>query len=149
MKRFRFRLEQLLALRRHTEHEWELKLAEITGKCILLENAIRLCNENILASIDARQTAPGALDVMKFMEYELYMARMRQEIKEHREELVILHSERAAVQKEFLEASKKRKVLDKLKERRSQEYYKEARNEEFKVMDEINNSALIRARISS
>lgn len=149
MKRFQFRLEKLLQLRRHKEREWELKLADITGKCLLLENAIRQCEANILESIDLRRTEEGAIDVLKFMEYELYMARMRQEIRQHREELVIRHREREEIQKGYLDAAKKRKVLDKLKERREREYYLAARREEFNVTDEINNSALIRAELLS
>jgi flagellar FliJ protein len=147
MKQFRFRLEQLLSLRKHVEREWELKLADITGKCLLLENAIRRCRENILSSLDDRRAGTGALDVVLFMNYELYMARMRQEIKEHETALVIRQREREEIQKGYLEAAKKRKVLDKLKERRAADYYRDAKREEFNVMDEVNTSSLIRARL--
>jgi flagellar FliJ protein len=147
MKRFRFRLEKVLSFRKHREREWELKLADITGKCLLLENAIRRCETSILSSFDDRRAGEGALDAVQFMQYELYMARMKQEIRKHREDLVVRHREREEIRKGYLEAAKKRKVLDKLKERRGQEYYLAAKREEFNVMDEINNSALIRAEL--
>ncbi len=149
MKRFQFRLESVLSLRKHVEREWELKLADITGKCLLLENAIRQCQRNILASLDERRAGEGALDLALFMQYELFMARMRQEIEEHKATLVIRQREREEIQKAYLEAAKKRKVLDKLKERRAAEYYTAVRREEFNVMDEVNNSALIRAGLVS
>ncbi len=149
MKQFHFRLEQVLSLRKHVEREWELKLADITGKCLLLEHAIRRCRENILASLDGRRAGEGAVDVTIFMQYELFMARMRQEIKEHQAALEIRQREREEIQKGYLEAAKKRKVLDKLKERREAEYYLVAKREEFNVMDEVNNSALIRAGLVS
>lgn len=147
MKRFRFRLEKLLEIRRRRERDWELKLADITGKCILLENAIKQCEANILSSLDDRRADEGPLDAALFVEYELYMSRMKQEIKNHREELVIRHKERLEVQAGYLEAAKKRKVIDKLKERREEEYYLTERRSEFNEADEINNSALIRAEL--
>ncbi len=149
MKQFHFRLEQVLTLRRHVEREWELKLAAVTGKCLLLENAIRRCEQGILDSLDGRRAGEGALDLPQFMQYELFMARLRQEIKEHRAALAIRQREREEIQKGYLEASKKRKVLDKLKERRASEYYLAARREEFNVMDEVNNAALVRAGLVS
>jgi flagellar FliJ protein len=149
MRQFRFRLEQLLNLRKHVEREWELKLADITGKCLLLENAIRQCQKNILASLDDRRAGSGVLDVIMFMEYELFMARMRQETKEHQAALAIRQREREEIQKGYLEAAKKRKVLDKLKERRALEYYRAAKREEFNTLDEVNNSRLIRAGLVS
>ena len=149
MKRFHFRLEQVLTLRKHVERERELKLAAITGKCLLLENAIRRCEKGILDSLDDRRAGEGALDMTEFMQYELFMARLNQEIKEHRAALVIRQRERGEIQKGYLEAAKKRKVLDKLKERRAAEYYLAARREEFNVMDEVNNAALVRAKLVS
>jgi flagellar protein FliJ len=149
VKRFQFRLEQLLNLRKHQEREWELKLADITGKCLLLENGIRACERNILASLDDRRSEGGALDIQSFMTHELYTARLRQEIKAHRAELEIRHRERAEIQLGYLEAAKKRKVLDKLKERRAAEYYLVAKREEFNTADEVNNASLIRAGLFS
>ncbi len=149
MKRFRFRLEQLLTLRRHQEHEWEMKLADITGRCLLLENAIRECDRTLLAGFDERRAGQGDLDVIGLMASELYMARLRQEKEEHRADLVIRHQERVRIQSDYLEAAKKRKVLEKLKERRAAEYYRAARREEFNTADEVNNSSLIRAGLVS
>ena len=149
MKRFRFRLEQLLALRKHQEREWELKLADITGKCLLLENAIRECQGNVLESFDKRRAGEGTLDMVDYVAAEMYMARLRQEIEEHRAELEIRHKEREEIQKGYLEAAKKRKVLDKLKERRADEYYRQAKGEEQKTADEVNNASLIRAGLVS
>jgi hypothetical protein len=40
MRRFQFRLERFLELRRWKEREWEIALAKILGECLLLENRI-------------------------------------------------------------------------------------------------------------
>jgi len=147
MKRFQFRLEKLLNLRRYYEREWELKLADISGRCLVVKNEILEREKNIADSLSLRHVRKGELKPWDFLEYELYMARMRQEKKELEERLLKLKEEEAKVRQGYLEALKARKTLEKLKERRQNEYYHMARYEEFKLIDEINNSALIRLQI--
>ena len=52
------------------------------------------------------------------------------------------------MRKEYLEASKERKVLDKLKERQEGEFYREQLREEVKGMDDISNAMYIRKQES-
>jgi len=148
VRKFQFRLERLLELRKYLEREWELKLAQITGKCQLLRQMIRICSDNIFKSIDERGIGAGAVDIAYFLEHELFVRRMKQEILMHEAELEIRNRERNEIHKKYIEVSRKRKVLDKLKEKREAEYYKHAKNEEFKAMDDINTSALIRKRLA-
>jgi len=147
MKRFQFRLEKLLNLRRYYEREWELKLADISGRCLLVQKEIRERERNIAASLDLRHVSRGELKAWDLLEYELYMARMRQEKRQLEERLIKLQEEEAQVRQGYLEALKARKTLEKLKERKQNEYYRKARCEEFKAIDEINNSALSRLQI--
>ena len=41
MKRFQFPLERVLQIRHHIEQQWEVKLAEITGECLIIKNNIQ------------------------------------------------------------------------------------------------------------
>jgi len=144
MRRFQFRLERFLELRRWKEREWELKLAKALGECLLLEQRIRQIGEEIGASRLAEYTEGRRVDVEAMARRELYVQRLAME----RERAVVALEERRRemekVRLRYLEASKERKVLDKLKERRSEEYYDRQLDEEYRTVDDMNNSAAAR-----
>ncbi|MBN1799275.1 MAG: flagellar export protein FliJ [Spirochaetales bacterium] len=144
MKRFQFRLEKLLKIRQYREREWELKLADITGQCLVLEKKIVISKDNISHTLDERSALGGTIDIYDLIANEMYIARMKQAIVNAGIELEQKKREREKVRKKFLEASKQKKILEKLKQRKEQEYYKEAKKEEFKNVDEINAGDAIR-----
>ena len=141
MRRFQFRLERFLDLRRWKEREWEIALSQILGECLLLENRITEIGTEISASRLAVFTDGARVDVEAMSRRELYVQRLAVE---RERTLVTLEEKRREMEKvrvKYLEASKERKVLDKLKERRSGEYYDRQRDEEFKTLDDLNSSA--------
>lgn len=142
MKRFRFRLERLLTIRRYHEREWELKLAEISGICLSLENEIGRIRREKANALHNRYKY-GIKEITYLTDTEHYMLRLDQRTKEKQRILAEKTIEREKIQQDYLEASKKRKILDKLKERQAKSYYKEAKEEELKQMDDT-NSALFR-----
>ncbi len=148
MKRFSFRLERLLTIKRYKEREWEMKLADITGQVILLENKIKESRERIGRMLDERRPAAGIIDIYGLISNEMYIARMRQTIINCGIRLERKKREREEIQKKFLEASKEKKVLEKLKQRKEEEHYKEAKKEEFKVVDDINTGDQIRKTLT-
>jgi flagellar FliJ protein len=140
MRRFQFRLERFLELRRWKEREWELALARVQGECLLLENRI----EDITAEIGASRLVDYAwgrtIDVESMARRELYLQRLARERERTREKLVHRRRELEKVRLKYLEASRERKILDKLKERRAAEYYEKQIDEEFRTIDDINNT---------
>jgi flagellar export protein FliJ len=146
VKRFRFRLEQLLELRRYREHEWELKLAEITGIVVSIENRIRTIDNEVKRALVAQFTYIGRPDYNFLIASEEYISRLRLEKSLCEVELQTRREERKKVQKVYLEHSKKHKVLKRLKERQEETYYRQKRNEEAKVLDDMNISAFIRKK---
>jgi flagellar FliJ protein len=146
VKRFRFRLERLLELRRYREHEWELKLAEITGIVVTIENRIEAINDEVKRALVAQFTYVGQPDYSFLLASEEYINRLRLEKSRCEVELQKRKEEWEEVQKVYLEHSKKRKVLEKLKERQEALYYKEQRNEEAKVLDDMSTRAFIRKK---
>ena len=146
MRRFRFRLEHLLLLRRYAEREWELKLAKAVGICVKIQKRIEVIDKEITRSIASRFLSDIKQDYSLLVSYELYMHRLTNERKEQERALLKAEKEREDIQKEYLEVSKKRKVLEKLKERREREYYTLMRKEEFKETDDINNGAYTRKK---
>jgi flagellar FliJ protein len=144
VRRFRFRLEKLLELRKHVEREWEIKLAESTGKCALIRNRINEITRLIGVNRADRFAAGGTIDYSDIFANEMYSQRLAIELENRKQELDTAILERSEIQKQYLEYSKKRKVLEKLRERREAEYYRLAKYEEFKVLDEIGTNTFLR-----
>ena len=141
MRKFRFRLERFLQLRRYDERTWELKLAEATGKCVKLRQDIEDRRLDIARTILERPgRGSGILDLDIYQAGEMYMERLGLEIDGLGLELEAQELKRGEIQKGYLEASKKRKVLDKLKERQEADHKKQWLREDFKTLDDINTS---------
>ena len=149
MRRFQFRLERFLDLRRWKEREWEIALAKILGECLLLENSITEIGVEIGSSRLAVFTDGARVDVEAMARRELYVMRLLQESERARVTLVEKRKEMEKVRAKYLEASKERKVLDKLKERRAGDYYDHQRDEEYKTVDELNSAAAAVSRADS
>ena len=147
MRRFQFRLERFLELRRWKEREWEVTLARVLGECLLLENRIRDIGELIGESRLAVFQTGSRIDVQAMARRELYVQRLAAERERRKVTLAEKRVEQDRVRARYLEAAKERKVLDKLKERRSDEYYEHQLDEEYKGVDEINTGA--HARLSA
>ena len=147
MRSFDFRLEALLRIRRHRERSWELKLAEVSGACILLEGRLRELDEERAAH--SACTFDGILySLPDLLARGAYALRLEKEIAGTRRELEEKRRERVQVNAEYLAASRDRKVLDKLKERRSREYYRSQLKEEGKALDEIGAGMAVRSRLA-
>jgi flagellar protein FliJ len=149
MKRFQFRLERFLELRRWKEREWEIKLARALGECLLLENRIREIAEQIGTSRMAGFTEGRRVDVQAMARRELYVQRLAAERERAQVTLEEKRREMEKVRVRYLEVSKDRKVLDKLKERQSGEYYERQLDEEYRTVDDLNNSAAVSRGLDS
>jgi flagellar protein FliJ len=144
MRRFQFRLELFLELRRWKEREWEIALSKILGECLLLENRITQIGEEIGASRLSVYTEGSRIDVEAMGRRDMYIQRLVTERERTQKKLVERRKELDKVRAQYLEASKARKVLDKLKERRSDDYYENQLDEEFKTIDDMNSTAAAR-----
>ncbi len=136
MRRFAFKLEKLLEIREYHEREWEIKLAEVSSRCLSVDQEIASWGERRRqeTSIGYHE---GPVDVSRLSDRDHYLTLIDDRVRNLRRNRDRLENERSEVQERYLEASRKRKVLTKLKERRSAEYYRTARREEGKEIDEI------------
>jgi flagellar FliJ protein len=144
MRRFQFRLERFLELRRWKEREWELALAKKLGECLLLERRIAEIAEEVSASFLSGFRTGNAIDIDSMMRRELYVQRLAGERVRTQETLVQRRTELKEVRAGYLEAAKARKVLDKLKDRQAAASHEQQVDEEFKTIDEINTAAATR-----
>ncbi len=141
MRRFQFRLERFLELRRWKEREWEIALAKALGACLLLEKRIDEIGKEVAASMLSGFVAGIQIDVRAMARRELYLQRLARERERTEAALAEARKELEKVRAKYLDAAKERKVLDKLKERRSEEYYAHQLDEEYKSIDDMNTSA--------
>jgi len=146
MRRFQFRLDRFLDLRRWKEREWEIRLAQATGKVVLLQNRIAEIATEIGASYDHTFTRGAAIDVAAMAGRERYVQRLAAERERKTVELAVRTREMEEVRVHYLQAARDRKVLDKLKERRAGEYYERQRDEEYKTIDDLNTAASSRGQ---
>lgn len=147
MRRFQFRLERFLELRRWKEREWELALAKILGECLLLERRIAEIAEEISSSLLSVFVSGTRIDIEAMTRRELYVQRLAVERERKRARLVERRVELERVRAKYLEAAKDRKVLDKLKERQRGDYYEHQKDEEFKSIDDMNTAGASRSRL--
>jgi flagellar protein FliJ len=144
MRRFQFRLERFLELRRWKERERELALAKTLGECLLLERRIAEIAAEISASFLSVFRAGNSIDIDSMRRRELYVQRLARERERTGTELVAKREELEQVRARYLEAARERKVLDKLKDRQADAYYERQIDEEFKAIDDINTASATR-----
>lgn len=140
MRRFRFRLERLLEIRRYVEKQWEAKLAEKTGHCVNLQNRIQETQrqrEETFRKPAGGEAAAAHLDVNHLLGVERFRVRLDQQKARLETELAERLREREQILGQYREASRARKVLDKLKEKRAGLHRDGQRREETRVLDEL------------
>ncbi|MDR0998155.1 MAG: flagellar export protein FliJ [Treponema sp.] len=135
MKRFNFSLEKVLELRRYREQETEIELGRAMGELTAIEqNLKRLAEERSLAAAGRFSPGNSAADIRN---YELYILRL--DIK--KEELLEAAAKAAQkveeARRNYLEASRDRKVMDKLREKRAAEYRRETLAGETAILDDM------------
>jgi flagellar protein FliJ len=145
MRRYRFRLERLLAIRRHVERDWELRLARATGVVLGTTARIEAARQGVAASFDspydASWTGPRA-DLVAAAER--YRQGMAARIQSFEQDLERQRADLEEVRVGYLEASRRRKVLDKLKERQAEAARRLAGRVEIATLNDIATSRAAR-----
>lgn len=145
MRRFDFRLERILSLRRHTEDQAEQKLARVSGEYARLESELGRLAEEREATFRMGDTAARA-DVNYRIAQGAYISYLESRSVEVEARRAEVEGEVEEARAEYREAMKHRKVLDNLKNRRSDEYYREQRRAEGRELDDIGGQMSIRRR---
>jgi flagellar export protein FliJ len=140
VRRFHFNLERILALRKHEEHEVEMRLAAVQAEVVDLRNRIDDARARIGNTYGVTVIAGRRVDMSQSYAGGAYQAYLEAHVQTLRRQLEEREEKRKELADEYREAYKKRKVLDNLKERREREYYAEARRQEAGVLDEIGSA---------
>ncbi len=148
MRRFAFKLEKVLELRRYHEREWELKLAEVTGRVLEVEHEISAWADRRHGA-GRPHIAIGRVDMSELHSREDFLLMVDDRVRNLQSRLVALHAERDRVRERYLEFSRRRKALSRLKERRGDDYYRESLRDEHRTLDEIAGSMASRRVLES
>ncbi len=145
MRKFQFNLEKILRLRKHDEKKWEVKLGEIVSKCNNVQRKIRLLEHERTESFKKFRLQDNGMEYLRLTD--LYFSKIAAGKEALNSELNTLMTEKKEIQKEYLKASRKRKVIEKLKEKKAEQYYRKQVLEEIKELDDINTQAAVRSRL--
>ncbi len=145
-RRFKFRLEQILNLRKQTEETRARELAEAKGELLRIEESIRRHSENEMEFLGtfADLERSGAFDVdqaMAFCDYKSTLLRQGKALLKTEEQWQKEVNHRRAL---AVKASREKKLLVNLKEKQEKTHQNEVVAEEQKFLDEISSIAFIR-----
>lgn len=145
MRRFNFRLEAVLRMRMHEEREVEHRLAEATGRCVILRRELTALVDRKNETYRARA---GELesDVGYRLGRDAFVLGLDRRISRVRDELSRREAELASVQEEYRGARSRRKAMEELRNRREQEHYLSEKREEVRALDEIGATLYVRKR---
>ena len=137
MRRFRFRLQSILDLRRHEEDQRRIELGAATTECVRIRREIAARGELRSRVLGSRPAEVAADDVVWRRAAEAYAYRLVVEVGRLEKELADAEAERAAAAERYREAKRKADVLEKLRERRELAHHDEMKREEHNRLDEV------------
>jgi flagellar export protein FliJ len=145
-RRFRFRLEQVLNLRKQVEEIRVRELAQAKGKLLEIESAIKAHaqeEKDFLGMYGDFEKSAGFTtnEVMAYVEFKDWLLRREKEYrKQERDWSQEVERRRQAAVK----ASRARQLLENLKERQVRTHAQEVLGEEQRFLDEISSIAYVR-----
>lgn len=138
MRRFVFRLEPVLRLRRMQEDEKKRAFALAGQRARQQAERLRASRvELALANRALAEVRKGTIDLVRARLQEGYVRAMERRVTDEERRLAEAVAQQAQAQREFIEARRRVRVLERLRERQWKRYLGEAEREERKVLDEV------------
>jgi flagellar FliJ protein len=135
MKRFVFKLEKILQLRKHEEQEAKIELGRALSALAAIEAQLRsLAEERARAAVDQFSPSNGAAMIRQYM---FYLLRLDQTKEDLLKDAALAEQKAEEAREVFKAAFQNRHMLDKLKEKKEKEYKKAREAEENKAIDDI------------
>jgi flagellar FliJ protein len=145
MNRFRFRLEVLLDLRKKNEDKVKQKLAEKNGMIIEAQKKVNSVHDELKNFQTTEKTQRSNTINPLLLRYSIsYRYKLKQDLIIAARSVDSLKADAYKIQKELVEATKKRRAVEIVKEHRLNEWKKESLAQEQKFNDEISQQSFIR-----
>jgi flagellar FliJ protein len=143
VKRFVFKLEKILQLRKYEEEEAKIELGRALGALSAIEAQLRsLVEERVRAAADQFSPSNSAAMIYQYMFYLLRLDKMKEGLLK---DAALAEQKVEEAREVFKAAFQNRQMLDKLKEKKEKEYKKAQKAEENKMTDEIAGNLRLRA----
>lgn len=138
MKRFEFRLESLLGLRRHAEESAKRAFGAARSAADRQAEDVKRFEAAEAEAKTGLRGASGAteLRIADVLAHQRFVAAQARRAASERKRLADLDAAAAKAREAFVAASRDRKALDRLRERRESEWSAEALKDEQKALDE-------------
>lgn len=138
-KRFIFRFETMLKLRRQQEdHHKRIVGARMTQIAEVRDQIARLEQQARDETDDIRQrTAQGTIDLTQLVRHRHWLGQLNRNTLDAQTRLRTLEARLAQERVQLAEAVKRRRILEKLRERQAEQHQKEADRRETRELDEI------------
>ena len=136
MKRFVFRLESCLKLRRHREEVEEIRLGELMGERLKLHNEKQVLEDSLMKT-QKEMTEKKEITSEEVKLYRDYTSNLDRKIVDLSAKLRQLEARLDLQRSILLKARQSRKVIDRLKEKRSRRHQRAADHRVQLEMEEL------------
>lgn len=140
MKKFKFRLENVLELRTKTLEDRQLEMAAIQVRLNESNNKLISLEQSRLQAKGDLENILGAGENIEFIRvknYQDYIAKLDDDISIQHKVIADIENELELKQEEVREALKAKKMLEKLKEKEYKAFLKDFEQREAKELDDI------------
>ena len=140
MKKFKFRLENVLELRTKTLEDRQLEMAAIQVRLNEANNKLDSLEQSRLQAKGDLENILGAGENIEFIRvknYQDYIAKLDDDISIQHKVIADIENELELKQEEVREALKAKKMLEKLKEKEYKAFLKDFEQRESKELDDI------------
>ncbi len=140
MKKFKFRLENVLELRTKTLEDRQLEMAAIQARLNDANNKLDSLEQSRLQAKRDLENILGAGENIEFIRvknYQDYIAKLDDDISIQHKVIADIENELELKQEEVREALKAKKMLEKLKEKEYKAFLKDFEQREAKELDDI------------
>ena len=151
MKKFRFRLETVLKLRRMAEDAKKRAVGDLLNEIHGHQRAAVEMDAAIAAAgRDLKQRhVSGKIDLGWVGNYQAHVGHLRRSIAQRVEMVTQLQQRLAGARRELSEAAKQTKILEKLREKRKQRYDDELSRAEGNELDDVATRSFLQVRSSA
>jgi len=137
-KKFKFRLEPLLNIRKHREKERQKEHAEAQARVHHQQSSLQQMDGHRLSTLDAqRERLTGTISVAETLVCSRYLVRLKRDRMAGTELLHGLRKEEDDRRVNLVEAAKQRKIYELLREKQEKRHLEEIRKADQKELDEV------------
>jgi len=139
-RRFVFRFETMLRLRRQREDERKRVVAERLRQIARVEDRLASLHRQLRQEAEAIRAAqqPGRMDMQMAVRHRGWIGHLHRAVLEAQGQLRGLEARLAQERAALAEAARLRRVLEKLKERRREQFMQEQERIETRAADDLN-----------